>query len=313
MNQRPHRSSHAGWLLMACAVVAAPTAWPAEKTLERQFAVGPGAHLSVDADLGSIAVQGSDSRQITVHAQAQGPQRFLARVELTAEQAASGVTVKVRSPTVWRDWSEWLWGWGTERHRVRLSIEVPRDCSVLLSTSGGQLEVRDVHAAVRGSTSGGSIFVAGVVGPVEMHTSGGGIRAEQLTGSADLGTSGGSISVVNATGDLDVRTSGGGIHLENIDGRIRARTSGGSIRVAARANHGISLRTSGGGVSLSLPASARASIDASTSGGRVRSQLPLSRVEIAKHSRLRAQVNGGGEPVVLHTSGGGITIGAFGQ
>ncbi|MGH8219704.1 MAG: DUF4097 family beta strand repeat-containing protein [Steroidobacteraceae bacterium] len=310
MRPRPHRFGHAGWLVVLCGALAAPVAWAAERTFDRQFEAGPRAHLTVDADVGSVTVQGRAGREVTVHAEARGSETFLTRLELTAQQSASGITVRVRTAPLWRDWSGWwFWGFGAAGNRLQLTIEVPRDCPLQLSTAGGRLEVRDVDAPVRGSTSGGSIFVADVVGSVEMHTSGGGVHAEHLAGPVVLGTSGGAITVVNASGDLEVHTSGGGILLENIDARIRATTSGGSIRVEALANHGISLGTSGGGVSLSLPARARASIDAWTTGGRVRSELPLSRIDIAEHSRLRGDVNGGGERVVLHTSGGSIKIG----
>ncbi len=307
MRPRPYRISHAGWLILLCGTLVASVAWPAERALDRRFQVGAGAHLTVDADLGSVDVQGRSGREVAVHAEAQGSEDFLARLELTAEQDGSGITVKVRRPPGWREWPSWFGGWSVG-NQVRLTIVVPSDCSLRLATSGGHLDVRNVHAPVRGSTSGGSIFAADIVGPLEMHTSGGSIHAEQLAGPIVLSTSGGGIGVVGATGDLDVHTSGGGIHLENVDASIRAKTSGGSIRASARANHSISLGTSGGGVSLALPASARASIDASTSGGSVRSELPWSRLEIAKRSHLRGDVNGGGERVVLHTSGGGIDI-----
>jgi hypothetical protein len=53
---------------------------------------------------------------------------------------------------------------------------------------------------------------------------------------------------------------------------------------------------------------ASASIDAKTSGGRVESELPLSSTELAEHAHLRGAINGGGEPVVLRTSGGSIHV-----
>ena len=309
MRPRLHRLTRAGWLVMLCGTLASSLAWPAERTLDRQFEVGASAHLIVVADTGSIGVQGRDGHEVTVHIEAQGSQELIAHLDLSAGQNASGVSVKVRTNGHRRDWFGWFWGFGATGERVRLTIEVPRDCSVQLGTSGGYLDVRGLSASVHGSTSGGRISVADIVGNVEMHTSGGEIDAENLAGPVVLDTSGGRVSVLNATGELDAHTSGGGIRLENVDAKIRATTSGGSIRAVARANHGIYLGTSGGRVSLWLPAGVHASLDASTSGGRVRSELPLSRIEIAERQHLRGDLNGGGERVVLRTSGGGITIG----
>ena len=301
MGARPHQFRFGGWLVTLCFALAASTAWSGERTLVRQFEVGPHAHLVVDAELGSITVHGQGGREVTVHADARGSNRFLTGLELTAQQGASGVFVNVRMPPRLRDWFGW--------DRVRLTIEVPHDCSVQLSTSGGGLDVRDVNAPVRGSTTGGSIFVAEVVGSVEMNTSGGGIRAEQLSGPIDLGTTGGSITVVHAIGDLEAHSSGGDIRLENVDARIRAMTSGGNIRTEGPATHSIYLATSGGNVSLRLPLNAHASIDAwARKGGRVRSELPLSRAEIATSAHIRGDFNGGGDSVVLRTSGGRIKI-----
>jgi len=69
------------------------------------------------------------------------------------------------------------------------------------------------------------------------------------------------------------------------------------------------LSTSGGTISLFLPAKTGASIDASTSGGRVSSSLPLSSTETDERNHLRGAINGGGEQVLLHSSGGSISVG----
>jgi DUF4097 and DUF4098 domain-containing protein YvlB len=233
-----------------------------------------------------------------------GSDAFLADLNITAEQGSSGVTVTARKAH--RGWFDWF-NFGQEH--VHFTIDVPRDYSIELRTSGGYLDVRKVNGPVRGSTSGGGIVVQDVTGSVKMHTSGGSIDAERLNGTTELGTSGGSISVADARGDLDAHTSGGGIRLKNIDGSVKADTSGGSVHAEMRSNRGISLSTSGGTISLLLPENVGASIDASTSGGRVSSELPFSGTESADHTHLRGAINGGGEQVLLHTAGGSIRLG----
>ncbi len=180
--------------------------------------------------------------------------------------------VTVRSETdPFRSWFDWFY----PLTRVSFVISVPRDYRVDVHTSGGRIDVRSLTAEVKGRTSGGGIYL------------------EDITGS------------------IDMRTSGGGIRLQGIDGHVTARTSGGGITVEARSNRGISLATSGGGITLLLPQTVHASVDAWTSGGRVHVDLPMTSTEIADHSHVRGAINGGGEPIVLHTSGAGIHVGSL--
>jgi len=254
--------------------------------------------------VGSVDVVGHAGHEVVIHAEVNGSNDFLADLNITAEQSSSGVTVTARNTHHgWFDWFDF------GEKRVHFTIDVPHDYSVDLRTAGGGLDVRSVNAPVRGYTSGGSIVVRDVTGSVNMHTSGGSIDAVGLNGTTELDTSGGSINVADTKGDLDAHTSGGGIHLKNIDGSVRAATSGGSVHAEVRSNRGISLSTSGGTISLLLPENVRASVDASTSGGRVSSTLPFSSTETAEANHLRGAINGGGQRVVLHTSGGSIHLG----
>ncbi|HWW20655.1 MAG TPA: hypothetical protein VNZ06_07610, partial [Steroidobacteraceae bacterium] len=81
--------------------------------------------------------------------------------------------------------------------------------------------------------------------------------------------------------------------------------------VQARSNHGIVLSTSGGPIRLMIPSDTHGTLDAETSGGHVRSQIPLSVTELSESNHLRGQINGGGDRISLHTSGGGIEIAAL--
>lgn len=288
--------------ILGCALATAPSL-AAEKTFDQRFSAPPGGQLTLDADVGSVAIVGGDSRELVVHADMEGSSDFLSNLSVSAVQGATGVTV-TEHVTHWGffNWSQ------SGPQGVRFTIEVPRDYPVDLHTSGGSIDVRHLKASVRGRTSGGSIEIDDVVGSVDTHTSGGSIEASQLDGPTELHTSGGSIKVTHCTCELEVNTSGGGIHLEDIDGKVTAKTSGGGITAQVRSNRGISLKTSGGGITLLLPANVRASIDAL--GGRAKSSIPLTSTEIAADNRLQGEINGGGEPIFLRTSGGGIRIAA---
>jgi hypothetical protein len=295
------------WICRLCLVpmlaLTSSTVWAAaDKTFDQHFTAPTGGHFVLDTDVGSVTVVGHDSRDLTVHADISGSRAD--EIKISAQQTGSGVTVTGRQSSGWLHL-------GLSGTHVKFTIEVPRDYPVELKTSGGGLDVRGVSAELRGSTSGGPIDLRDIAGPVDMHTSGGGVHAQNLKGSARLRSSGGPIDIGDVTGDLDVSTSGGGIDLTNIDGKINADTSGGGVDVEARSNHGISLSSSGGHIRLMLPSDIHGTLDAETSGGRVRTQIPLSTTELSESNHLRGQINGGGDRISLHTSGGGIEIGAL--
>jgi Toastrack DUF4097 len=302
-------TSTARLLVIIVAALGTSVALAAQRTYDKRLAAPPGGRLSFDADVGSVVIVGSDAPEVVIHADLEGTESFLSGYRISAEQTSSGVTVSARSRHVgwsgWFDWSDWF-DFGSTR--VRFSVAVPRGYPVELHTSGGGIEIRDLSAEVRAETSGGSVVVRNITGAVDAHTSGGGIEAERLNGSAKLTTSGGGIDVTDSTGDLYVRTSGGGIHIQNEDGRVDAHTSGGGIRAQLRANRGVALATSGGSITLLLPPDAHGAIDAATSGGRVTSDIPLTTTGVADGNDLRGVIGGGGPPISLHTSGGGIHI-----
>ncbi|HEY7928572.1 MAG TPA: DUF4097 family beta strand repeat-containing protein [Steroidobacteraceae bacterium] len=276
-----------------------------ERSFDRHFNVSPGGELRLDTDVGSVVVVGQDGQGLDVHATVSGSHDFLSHFSITAVQGPQGVHVTGRmQPLGWLE--QWFGSVG--RRTVSYTIELPRDYATDIHTSGGSIDVRHLNADTRGRTSGGSITVEDVRGPLHMRTSGGGIEATDVTGPADLRTSGGSIEVSGCTGDLDARTSGGGIRLERIDGSVQAVTSGGSVKAEVRTNRGVSLATSGGSIALRLAANATGTLNAHTSGGRVESTVPLSSVEVASRNELRGAFNGGGEPILLRTSGGSIHI-----
>ena len=146
-----------------------------------------------------------------------------------------------------------------------------------------------------------------VRGTVDAGTSGGGIEIATIAGPVRAGTSGGSITIEAASGDVSAETSGGGIRVRGAGGRVEAHTSGGSVKVnfAPGNARGGELSTSGGGVTAAVDPAARLSIDASASGGGVRSDLALTTRNFSRTS-IRGDLNGGGSPLRLRTSGGGI-------
>lgn len=275
--------------LIALVLLAASSVNAAEKRLDRNFTVAPGGVLSVDADGASVRVTGNDADQVGVRMLIRGSDDDLANSKLEAVQSADGVTVTLRKSRKggWFNWGSW----NTEE---RIEVTVPRRYSVNVRTGGGSVELRDITGAANLRTSGGDVSARNVTGNVELRTSGGAILADTIRG------------------DVDADTSGGDVRLLHVDGKVRGDTSGGSVRVSlVGTNRGISATTSGGDIELTLPRAATGDLDATTSGGEVTSEIPVS-VTGVKDGQLRGPINGGGELIRLHTSGGSIRVRASG-
>jgi hypothetical protein len=316
-------------LLVTCLVARAET----EEQLNKRFAVQPGGKVVVDVDFGSIDVSANATSEVIVdvirkvtRATKDEEEAFLADRPVVFSQDGNTVTVssqgKSKTAGIVR---------GRQRTEGKYTITVPAQFSAQLKTAGGAIAVADLtgdvtantsggglvfarlHGSLDGRTSGGAIRATDCEGAQQVKTSGGGIDVSGGAGSFEGKTSGGAVAVKNFRGTVQVRTDGGGIHVENVAGKVEGATSGGSIsaRFASPLSEEVKLSTSGGGVTLRVPETSAFDLDASTSGGGVSSDLTVTSTGKASRNRLKGPVNGGGKPVVLHTSGGNIRVQKF--
>lgn len=272
---------------LALILLAASPAGAAEKTFERTFNVSPGGTLLVDADSASVRVSAADTDQVSVRMRAHGFEGNLADTKLEAFQKDDGVTVVMRLRE-----KRSLFGLFFGNGKGHIEITVPKRYGINIDTSGGNVELTGTVGAAKLHTSGGSITVRNVNGNVEAKTSGGGILADTIRG------------------DVDANTSGGTVRLLHIDGKISGQTSGGGVECSlVGLNRGILVTTSGGSIELTLPRSTRAHLEATTSGGRITSELAIAKTE-QEDSHIVGSLNGGGQRIVVRTSGGGISLNA---
>ena len=313
-------------LLVTCLAARAET----EEQLSKRFVVQPGGKLVVDVDFGSITVNTNATSEVIVdvvrkvtRATKEDEEAYLTDRPVTFSQDGNAVTISSQGKSK---------GTGTSRGRQRTegkyTITVPAQFSAQLKTAGGAVTVNDLtgdvsantsggglqfarlHGPLDGGTSGGAIRVADCEGAQQVKTSGGGIDVSGGTGSFEGKTSGGAITVKDFRGGVQIKSNGGGITVENVAGKIEGSTSGGAItaRFASPLSEEVKLATSGGGVTLRVPENSAFDLDASASGGGVKSDLTVNTTDKPSSNRLKGSVNGGGKPVVLHTSGGGIRV-----
>ncbi len=283
----------AAWVLLVVGLPIAAGARDFEESIEAR----PGGTLRVDLDGGSVEVETHGEYEVRVDASVEGMGARSADFELTGD----GTDVKLSA-----DFSGWLGAFRGPKIRVR--VRVPERYGLEIRTHGGKLDVSDVRGDVTAHTSGGNIEIDEVEGSVDLETSGGWIDAKDVRGDLTMRTSGGRIQASEVTGDVDARTSGGPITIHDVRGRVDLRTSGGGIDVRfteAPAGH---LETSGGSIEVEFPTDAGTELDAKTSGGKVEVEHGISLRGALDPGHVRGEINGGGAPLTLRTSGGDIRI-----
>jgi DUF4097 and DUF4098 domain-containing protein YvlB len=97
------------------------------------------------------------------------------------------------------------------------------------------------------------------------------------------------------------------VKVSEVEGKVRAGTSGGNMYVKVKgANKGVFAETSGGDIEIVVSKTVAADIDASTSGGSVHFDFPVTISGQIDESRVRGKLNGGGNTIRAHTSGGDV-------
>jgi hypothetical protein len=273
------------------------------KTFEKKFQVGAGGTLSLATESGSVSVTGGSGSEVVVTAHIEGRSSDVDKFIIEANQSGSSVDVTGKAP---KDFWRFLRGRDLD---VRFTITVPHSYNVRLQTSGGDVAVSNLAGKVDGETSGGDVSIDHVEGTSTLGTSGGNIHVESVKGDVKAETSGGNVKVKNVVGSVNGETSGGNISAEDVDGKVRLETSGGDVMIKVRgANKGIHAETSGGNVTIMISKNAGAVIDAGTSGGEVVCDLPVMVSGKISEDRVKGTVNGGGELIYAHTSGGNVRI-----
>ena len=141
------------------------------------------------------------------------------------------------------------------------------------------------------------------------------------TTNLNLKAQNGGISIAGVESRMEFETMNGGLHLMDIAGDIRGRTTNGGVHVALGGNSwrgsGLDLVTTNGGVHLQIPETYAANIETGTTNGGFHSSIPALNVTTEdvkgrerhnRPTRLNTSLNGGGAPIRLLTTNGGVHI-----
>jgi len=121
----------------------------------------------------------------------------------------------------------------------------------------------------------------------------------------------GQVVLTSLSGKVRAHTTNGGVNGKNLTGGVDARSTNGGVTIdlASVGTERISLRTTNGGVTLIVPEKAKANLTASWTNGGI-NVSSLENLDVSEQSRrhFEGTLNGGGTPIELQTTNGGIRV-----
>jgi DUF4097 and DUF4098 domain-containing protein YvlB len=120
----------------------------------------------------------------------------------------------------------------------------------------------------------------------------------------------GVIALNGLGGRITATTTNGGVQASEISGPMEARSTNGGVTAefSSLGPGKIMLSTTNGGVRLTLPDNAKADVSASwTNGGFNATGMKLD-VSEENRRHIAGTINGGGTPIELRTTNGGIRV-----
>jgi DUF4097 and DUF4098 domain-containing protein YvlB len=144
-----------------------------------------------------------------------------------------------------------------------------------IDTSYGEIWL-DRAAGLQLSTGYGGITVARSDGDADITTSGGEVRVREIDGSAVIKNAHGGITVGEVTGELRLSTASGDITVDRTLAGVAAKTAYGGVRIGEVVRGSVVAETSYGRLEVGVAAGTAAWLDVSSQHGRVETSLEAS-------------------------------------
>lgn len=289
--------------LMLSVAVLAPRAQAEDWT--KSYTISGRAQVKVDTNDGAVQIYTGDTKQVDFRVLYDG---YEMNKTLHVDSRQDGDSVQINA----RVNGHWGFSWGNNHRNIRIEVHMPKDADLQIDTGDGSVTTQSVN------------------GKVKIHSGDGSVRAQEVSGDVDIDTGDGSITVDGAKGEIRLRTGDGHIDARNLDGKVDALSGDGHIKLDGRldalsvktgdgsidarlqpgskVNSGWSVRTGDGSVDIVLPADLQANIDASTNDGHISLGIPVTVEGTFSNSQIHGKMNGGGQPLVIHTGDGSIRL-----
>jgi hypothetical protein len=272
-------------LVIVAASLAAASARAEEWT--KSYTVSGKARVHVDSNDGSVRVTTGDSKQVEFRVIYSG-YTIDKNLNITSRQDGDQVEVSARIR------NGIGWGWGGMHRALRIEVHMPRSADLNVDTGDGSVEAEAISGSVDIHTGDGHIRVQGAKGEIRLRTGDGSIEGHDLDGKLEATTGDGHITLDGRFDALNIKTG---------DGSINARANPGS-----KLETGWNVRTGDGSVDMTVPGDLQANIDATTNDGRISLGIPVTVEGNLGTSQIHGKMNGGGQPLTIHTGDGSIHL-----
>jgi DUF4097 and DUF4098 domain-containing protein YvlB len=304
----PHIRAAAIRLGIVCAALLTVSAGARRAQAEevvKSYTVSARAKVRVETNDGSVRVTTSDTKQVEFRVEYHG---FELGKNLRVDSRQDGDKVELTA----RITGHWGWSLGRNQRGLHIEVRMPREADLQVETGDGSVEAHSIN---------GNVFV---------HSGDGSVKANSLNGTIDLHTNDGSIAVDSLKGEIRLRTGDGSIEARDLDGKVEADSGDGHIRLAGRFDalnvktgdgsvdtrvlpgskmaSSWTIRTGDGSVDLVLPSDFQTNIDASTGDGHISLGIPVTVEGTFSNSQIHGKMNGGGQPLTIHTGDGSIRL-----
>jgi DUF4097 and DUF4098 domain-containing protein YvlB len=305
MNPLPHRSTAIRLGIACAALLAASAVTASAEDVTKSYDVSGRANVRVETNDGSVRVSTSDSKHVEIRVEYRG---YELGKNLRIESHQDGDKVELTA----RVTGNWGISWGHNSRNLHIEVRMPREADLQVETGDGSVQAESIN------------------GTVNVHTGDGSVKANSLNGTIDLHTNDGSITVENLKGDVRLRTGDGSIEARDLDGKVEADSGDGHIRIAGRFDalnvktgdgsvdtrvqqgskmaSSWTIRTGDGSVDIVLPSDFQTNIDASTGDGHISLGIPVTVEGTFSNSQIHGKMNGGGQPLTIHTGDGSIRL-----
>jgi len=305
MNILPLRSTVIR-LGLACTALLAATAITARaEEVVKSYTVTGHASVRVETNDGSVRVTSGDSKQVEFRVEYQGYE--LGRsIHVDSHQDGDKVEIEARVT------GHWGISWGHNSRKLHIEVRMPREADLQVHSGDGAVEAESISGTVKVYTGDGSVKANTLSGNIDLHTNDGSITVDNLKGDIRLHTGDGSIEARDLDGSVDADSGDGHIRIAGRFDALNVKTGDGSVdtRVLSGSKMKTSwmIRTGDGSVDLVLPSDFQTNIDASTGDGHISLGIPVTVEGTFSNSQIHGKMNGGGQPLTIHTGDGSIRL-----
>ncbi len=196
-----------------------------KETVKKEIAFSPGGMLSLENTNGSIVIEGWDEARCSLIAEKKvkannerDARKAMERLKVNIDESENEIRVKTRLPGNGNGILGWIFG-DHVSSTVDYTVYVPRQTSLKINSTNGEINVSAVEGNIRLETTNGEINAKDIGGEVRAHTTNGDIEIEIVS--------------IAPSEDVEIGTTNGSIKVylpEDVGAHIRAKTTNGSIK-----------------------------------------------------------------------------------